>query len=223
MTLVVLHAVAVAAWLVPASALWQRRACLAPRPPVVLLGTALLGAVLWPPWGAAGSLLVLMGRRLAELQVRRKRAHSSRQEAAHLIVLLELTLHSGVSLRRAFSEVGPWLAGELAQSIAQLMIRVEGGATLSAEVEGLARGQYPSLSGLSRLVGAVERDGAPAASGLAVLVAEARLERRHALESAARRLPLRLLFPLIGGVLPAFVLLAVVPMLASALVELNGL
>ena len=44
---------------------------------------------------------------------------------------------------------------------------------------------------------------------------------RHELEVAARRLPVLLLFPLVLCVLPAFVLLTVVPLLASSLHDLQ--
>jgi pilus assembly protein TadC len=42
------------------------------------------------------------------------------------------------------------------------------------------------------------------------------VRRRHA-EESARRVPVQLLFPLVACVLPAFVLLTVVPLLAGTL------
>ena len=44
------------------------------------------------------------------------------------------------------------------------------------------------------------------------LAAEARLERRRAAEATARRVPVKLLFPLVLCTLPAFALLTVVPL-----------
>ena len=44
--------------------------------------------------------------------------------------------------------------------------------------------------------------------------------RRRRAEEAARRLPVQLLFPLVLCVLPAFVLLAVVPLLLAAVPQL---
>ena len=46
---------------------------------------------------------------------------------------------------------------------------------------------------------------------------ELRLDRRRAAEVEARRVPVRLLFPLVTCVLPAFALLTVVPLLAASL------
>jgi pilus assembly protein TadC len=74
------------------------------------------------------------------------------------------------------------------------------------------------------LVGALvssERDGVSLAPLLERVRVEALRVRRHELEVAARRLPVLLLFPLVLCVLPAFVLLTVVPLLASSLHDLQ--
>lgn len=64
------------------------------------------------------------------------------------------------------------------------------------------------------------RYGAPIVPTLERLSAELRLDRRRRAEQAARRVPVRLLAPLIACVLPAFVLLTVVPLLAASLRQL---
>jgi tight adherence protein C len=56
---------------------------------------------------------------------------------------------------------------------------------------------------------------------LTVLAAEVRAERRRRAEAAARRVPVKLLFPLVLCVLPAFGLLTVVPLLAGAATSLH--
>jgi Flp pilus assembly protein TadB len=65
-----------------------------------------------------------------------------------------------------------------------------------------------------------ERLGAPVAPALARLAAEERTALRRRAEMHARRVPVRLLFPLVFLVLPAFVLLTVVPGLAAGLADL---
>lgn len=59
--------------------------------------------------------------------------------------------------------------------------------------------------------------GAPLGPSLAGVASTARDRRRRSAETAARRLPVTMLFPLVCCVLPAFALLAVVPLLAAAL------
>jgi tight adherence protein C len=66
------------------------------------------------------------------------------------------------------------------------------------------------------LVGSL-RDGSPAADGLDRLAVELRAERRRRAEEVARRVPIKLLFPLVACILPAFALLTVAPLLAGAL------
>jgi pilus assembly protein TadC len=63
---------------------------------------------------------------------------------------------------------------------------------------------------------ASERYGAPLADGLVCLADDARRLRRRRAEEAARRLPVTLLFPLVTCTLPAFGLLTVGPLIASA-------
>ena len=71
-------------------------------------------------------------------------------------------------------------------------------------------------SGTAALV-ASERYGAPVAAGLERLAGEVRRDRRRRAEEAARRVPVKLLFPLVGCTLPAFGLLTVAPLIAGAL------
>lgn len=61
------------------------------------------------------------------------------------------------------------------------------------------------------------RYGMPLTPGLERLGAELRIDRRRRAEEDARRVPVRLLLPLVSCVLPAFALLTVVPLLAASL------
>jgi hypothetical protein len=68
---------------------------------------------------------------------------------------------------------------------------------------------------------ASERDGAPLARGLERAADAVRRAQRRDLERRARRLPVTLLVPLVCCVLPAFVVLTVVPLLAGSLGDLR--
>ena len=61
------------------------------------------------------------------------------------------------------------------------------------------------------------RYGVPLLPALERTSLELRLDRRRAAELEARRVPVRLLAPLVTCVLPAFALLTVVPLLAASL------
>ncbi len=75
----------------------------------------------------------------------------------------------------------------------------------------------PLLRPLCDALLASDRLGAPVGPVLARLAAEERTALRRRAEAHARRVPVRLLFPLVFLVLPAFVLLTVVPGLAAGL------
>jgi tight adherence protein C len=73
------------------------------------------------------------------------------------------------------------------------------------------------LRALADALLATDRLGVPVGPVLARLAHEERTALRRAAEAHARRIPVRLLFPLVFLVLPAFVLLTVVPGLAAGL------
>ncbi|HET9442168.1 MAG TPA: type II secretion system F family protein, partial [Acidimicrobiales bacterium] len=62
-----------------------------------------------------------------------------------------------------------------------------------------------------------ERYGAPLAAALDRVADAARLARQRAAEEEARRVPVKLLFPLVACILPAFGLLTVAPLIAGGL------
>ena len=75
----------------------------------------------------------------------------------------------------------------------------------------------PALRGLVDALLASDRLGAPVGPQLARLADEERAALRRRAEAHARRVPVKLLFPLVFLVLPAFVLLTVVPGLVAGL------
>ena len=79
------------------------------------------------------------------------------------------------------------------------------------------RAAVPRLRPLVDALLASDRLGAPVGPALARLAAEERAALRRRAEAHARRVPVRLLFPLTFLVLPAFVLITVVPGLAAGL------
>jgi hypothetical protein len=93
------------------------------------------------------------------------------------------------------------------------------GASFEEALDGAARAQ-PLLRPLADALLVSDRTGAPVGPALARLAGEERAGLRRRAEAHARRVPVRLLFPLVFLVLPAFVLLTVVPGLAAGLSRL---
>lgn len=170
--------------------------------------------------GLPGLLLTAAGG-TAMWGVRRRRSAQASQarlrELNDLVPLLQLAVGAGLTVRSTLAAVTPWSAGRLGAQLGELLERVEQGASLADGLDALPEALGETCRGLASVLGAAERYGSPLVDPLARLGAELRLQRRRQLEQAARRVPVQLLFPLALGVLPAFVLLAVVPLAATAL------
>jgi hypothetical protein len=75
----------------------------------------------------------------------------------------------------------------------------------------------PALRSLTETLRTTIRLGSPAAPALARLASELRADLRRRAETRARTVPVRLCFPLVGCILPAFALLTVVPAVVAGL------
>lgn len=75
----------------------------------------------------------------------------------------------------------------------------------------------PGARGLADTLRTSARLGSPAAPALARLGAELRADLRRRAEARARTVPVRLCFPLVGCILPAFALLTVVPAVVAGI------
>ena len=119
----------------------------------------------------------------------------------------------------------PFLALELAARFAPTPGAARLGAALQATHGGsrLADAldeealRAPALAPVLALLAASERSGAPVAAQLRRLAAQLRAQGRRRAMARARTVPVRLLFPLVFLVLPAFLLLTVAPVVLASL------
>jgi Flp pilus assembly protein TadB len=164
---------------------------------------------------AAGALLIpdLVLARIAK----RRRARIEAQ-LPQFLDLLAAGSTAGLSalqaLRRASASVPDPLTGELAA----LLERVDLGARWREELRSMA--ERLRLGDLRRAVMAMTRTeslGTPLAESLRRRADEVREGRRAAAAERARKAPVKMLFPLVFMILPAFLLLTVVPVLLSTL------
>ncbi len=154
-------------------------------------------------------------------------AWAARRAAMRAGAALEVELPVAIDLLAVAVGAGytPYLAVEVAArwSPPELRSRFHGivracrlGADFDRALDELARA-HDELRGLTDALLAADRLGAPVLESLQRLGASARADVRRRAEARARTVPVRLLFPLVFLVLPAFGILTVVPTIAERL------
>jgi tight adherence protein C len=136
------------------------------------------------------------------------------------VELLALCTAAGWSLPVSHAEVARRVGSPLAEALGAAAVEAEQGR---GRAEALVAALAP-LGERSRALAAVMADhlryGTPLGPSLDRLALELRLDRRRLAEQEARRVPVRLLAPLVVCILPAFGLLSVAPLVISSLAAL---
>lgn len=125
--------------------------------------------------------------------------------------LLRIATTAGHSLHTAVVEVAGRGAGPVAEALGLAVEGYERGGRLVDELERLPARVGPALRPLTTTLVVAASSGAPLAPQLQRLADTERRRLRRRTEERVRRLPVLLLAPLVGLILPAFVLLTVLP------------
>jgi hypothetical protein len=160
-----------------------------------------------------------VGRVLRALRGGRRAHVTDAAIARELPVVLDLlgvAVGAGCTPYLALEVAVQWSPPSVATPLAAVLRSCALGIGFATALDDVAQGT-PRLRPLADALLASDRLGAPVAPVLARLAEEERTASRRRAEAHARRIPVRLLFPLVFLVLPAFVLLTVVPGLASGL------
>lgn len=179
---------------------------------------ALVGG--WPGLGAG--LVAAVGcwsatARIEPVGVRRRR---ERLAAAlpHAVDLLAACLAAGHSPGSALAEVEQALDGPMAEELAAVSARLRLGVDPAAVWHDLAR--HRQLGALGRTVARAVDSGASVSEAMLRLAEDLRARHRAEVESRARAVGVRAAVPLGVCLLPAFVLVGVVPLVAGAVTAL---
>jgi hypothetical protein len=130
--------------------------------------------------------------------------------------LLGVAVGAGCTPYLAVEVAARWSPAPVATAFDDVLRSCMLGLDFESSLDAMARAT-PRLRPLADALLATDRLGVPVGPVLARLAEEDRTSLRRAAEAHARRIPVRLLFPLVFLVLPAFVLLTVVPGLAAGL------
>ncbi len=191
---------------------------LPPRRTLIVCGLAAAGAALvFPPAGLL-VLAVASGRPiLARRHAERARAVQVERNVGEVVTLVALAVSAGHNLTGALRAVSAHTDGPVALALQHALRRVERGERLADALEALPTSLGESVRPLVSALVSCDRYGAPLAATLDRLIIDVRVSNRQRAEAAARRLPIRLLFPLVSCILPAFALLTVAPLIAGSL------
>lgn len=195
----------------PALAVPSRRAWLIAAPFVVLT------ALVFPPLA-----LLVLGALCVRPMVQKRRATAARRarverDVGDVVVLIGLAVNSGHNLLGALRAAGAHADGPLAEALRATTTSVGHGVRLADALELVPDQLGEVVRPVVVALVSCDRYGAPLGPTLDRLAADVRIASRQRAEAAARRLPIRLLFPLVTCILPAFGLLTVAPLIAGSL------
>lgn len=189
------------------------------------LASALLG-LLWLP-GAGGVVAAvllgagcwtLIGR--SEPPAARREREAAAVELPHVVGLLATVLQAGGSAETALVEVCAALPGPATDRLALLRARLSWGAEPAPAWSQLSAD--PVLAPLGRALARAHESGAPVAAAVERLADDLARRRRADAEDRARTVGVRAAVPLGLCLLPSFVLLGVVPVVAGLMATVLG-
>jgi tight adherence protein C len=192
---------------------------------VLVGGSCLLVFILiglsFPPAFLLAPLACLSGLRAPEMIVaRRAQRRQSRIAAAvpDLVELLLATTEAGLSPSVALQRSAEALSGPLGDEVRASVRQVELGTAWHQAIANLVdRTQVESLRALAVALNRSQRLGSGVGVTLRWLADDLRSERRLRAEEETRKAPLKMLFPLVFLVLPAFLLLTVGPVVLATI------
>jgi len=189
----------------------------------VLTAGLLALTALSAPWPAALLAPVLAGcgavlPDVLLVQLARRRVERADREVPLFLDLLAAASLAGLSGQLALRRAVESTEGPLSEELSDVIRSVDLGARWRDELRSASdRLPLPDLRRAVTTMTRAESLGSSLSDALLELASEVRDARRSAATERARKAPVKMLFPLVFLVLPAILLLTVVPVLISAL------
>lgn len=138
-----------------------------------------------------------------------------------VLELLTILLRAGLTTRQAIEFLAVHGPLPTRPAFADALGRIERGTAPADALAALPRHVGRDAQVAVDVIGHADRYGLALVPALEQLATEARNARQRRAEADARRLPVRLSFPLVTCTLPSFVLLAIAPAVLAALASLG--
>ncbi len=190
---------------------------------VALVAALVAGMVVLTPVPTAivAGVIVLV-RRTRPIRAARRRRNDAEQALPDALDLLVLGIQTGLTPQQAIAELARSAPESVRGAFALTVHRCERGQSFADALTALPETLGPKAIGLADVIATSDRYGLPLGPVLDQLTTQARDSRRRLDQAAARKLPVRLSFPLVVCTLPSFVLLAIAPAVIAALSSLGG-
>ena len=189
------------------------------------LGAGVVFAVCLLPFGplvaALGALAGATWARFIDRRESQARRAAFVNDLPEVVDLLALALGAGLNVPLAVDAVGRRGIGPLAAEMGLAAEATRRGQRLADALDDVAARCGDQVRPLMSLLASGERYGVPLGESLERLAVDVRGARRRQAEEVARRLPVKMLFPLVVCILPAFALLTLGPLLLTALGDLG--
>ncbi|MEO5710336.1 MAG: type II secretion system F family protein [Nocardioidaceae bacterium] len=182
---------------------------------VAIGAVLLLGGVVGVVAGLlAGALCWRLAGRLEPPSVRRRREQLT-DAVPHVVDLLAACLAAGLSPSGAVEQIGDAVDGPVREELLALTARLRLGVDPATVWRDLAL--HPQLGGLGRAVARAVETGSSVADAMTRLADDLRRTARADVETRARAVGVKAAIPLGVCLLPAFVLVGVVPLVAGSI------
>lgn len=150
---------------------------------------------------------------------RRTTIERSLPEAMELLVL---SVRAGLTPFQAVCDLATYDERAVGDAFAEVVRRTQRGQPFADALAALPEQLGARAGGLADVIATSDRHGLPLGPVLDHLTDDVRASRRRFDQATARKLPVRLSFPLVVCTLPSFVLLAIAPAMIAALSSLSG-
>lgn len=138
--------------------------------------------------------------------------------------LLTISVESGLGFDAAVSQVARNTRGPLAQELSRVLQEMQIGTGRVDALRGLGvRSDVDDLQSFVAAMVQADAYGVPIAAVLRVQADEMRSKRSQRAEEAAQRVPIKILFPLVFGILPALFVVVIGPAAVAAFLSFRGL
>jgi tight adherence protein C len=170
-------------------------------------------ALLW------GAVFGVFGFFLPDLLLLNKAQHRSEAMQRALpdsIDLLTISVESGLAFDAALAQVAQNTDGPLAEEFNRVLREIQIGSSRSDALRALSeRSDVEDLRIFLNSMVQAEKLGIPIADVLRVQASEIRLKRSQRIEEQAMKLPVKLVFPLLLGIMPALFIVILGPAVIS--------